>query len=72
MVKFINKENIIIFFFILFFFQNSEAKVYKYGTELENKFIISKKFSIPLSEGKWVAIRNEKVTFYCNLSFNNF
>ena len=64
MIKFINKKNTVIFFFILFFFQNSEAKVYKYGTQLENNFIISKKFSIPLSEGTWVAIRNIKVTFY--------
>tara|TARA_B100000401_G_C52713600_1_gene675060 strand:- start:58 stop:990 length:933 start_codon:yes stop_codon:yes gene_type:complete len=64
MVKFINKKNIIIFLFLFFFVQNSEAKVYRYGSELENKFIISKKFNIPLSEGKWVSIRNEKVVFY--------
>ena len=62
--KFMNKKNLIIILFLFFFVQNSEAKVYRYGTELENKFIISKKFSIPLSEGKWVAIRNIRVTFY--------
>ncbi len=62
--KFMNKKNLIIILFLFFFVQNSEAKVYRYGTELENKFIISKKFSIPLSEGTWVAIRNIKVTFY--------
>ena len=64
MLKLINKKIIILLLFFTFFIHSTEAKVYRYGSELENKFTISKKFNIPLSKGKWVSIRNEKVVFH--------
>ena len=64
-------RKIILIFFIylinLSYFSNVSAKMYKIGDTFENEIKFSKKFVLPLSEGKWEVV--DRYAFHYYFSF---
>ncbi len=64
-------RKIILIFFIylinLIYFTNVSAKMYKIGDTFENEIKFSKKFVLPLSEGKWEVV--DRYAFHYYFSF---
>ena len=65
-------RKIVLIFFIylisLNYFSNVSAKMYNVGTILEKEIQFSKKFVLPLSEGKWEVVDRYAYFFYFPLS----
>ena len=64
-------QKIILIFFIylinLSYISNVSAKMYKIGDTFENEIKFSKKFVLPLSEGKWEVV--DRYAFHYYFSF---
>jgi len=61
------RKIILIFFFYLIslnYFSNTSAKVYSIGTTLDKEIKFSKKFVLPLSEGKWEVVDRYTYSYY--------
>ena len=68
------KKTLLVFLNILMilnFYSHANAKLYRSGTIIENEIKFSKKFVLPITEGKWEVINQYEFNYFFQFKGNS-